>query len=92
MCYIVVYNLKGNDMEKTIKSGIEVQKRSEEGNMPIQSELLEEHKTGAKEIRYVDESYRMDDNTNFSPTAMEEDVLLDEPLVPGIGIDESDIK
>ncbi|WP_163628873.1 hypothetical protein [Paludibacter sp. 221] len=79
-------------MEKTIKSGIEVQKRSEEGNMPIQSELLEEHKTGAKEIRYVDESYRMDDNTNFSPTAMEEDVLLDEPLVPGIGIDESDIK
>ena len=35
--------------------------------------------------RVVDESYRIDDNSNYSTTAMEENKCLDEPMTPGVG-------
>ena len=36
----------------------------------------------------MDESYRMDDNSNYSTTALEENKNIDDPLIPGVGVEE----
>lgn len=41
---------------------------------------------------FVDESYRMDDNSDFSTIAIAENKCMSEPLVPGVGVDESDVE
>ncbi len=38
---------------------------------------------------FIDESYRMDDNSNYSSIALEESENIDDPLIPGIGIEET---
>lgn len=40
-------------------------------------------------IHFVDESYRMDDNSDFSSTAIAENECQSEPLSPGVGVEES---
>ncbi|GEM_PF-2597423 len=40
--------------------------------------------------RFIDESYRMDDNSNYSEIALEESDNIDDPLIPGIGTEETD--
>jgi hypothetical protein len=36
-------------------------------------------------LHFVDESYRMDDNPNYSEIALNENEIMDDPLIPGIG-------
>jgi hypothetical protein len=38
----------------------------------------------------VDESFRIDDNADYSTTAMEENKCLDDPMVPGVGVSETE--
>ena len=38
------------------------------------------------QLNEVDESFRIDDNSDYSTTAMEENKCLDDPMVPGTGV------
>lgn len=38
----------------------------------------------------VDESFRIDDNSDYSTTAMEENKCLDDSMVPGVGVSETE--
>ena len=39
------------------------------------------------QTNFVDESFRIDDNSNISQTALEESNDMGDPLIPGIGIE-----
>lgn len=47
-----------------------------------------ENKEDAFKKQFIDESYRMDDNSNLSEIAKEEGNNFDTNLIPGIGIEE----
>lgn len=40
-----------------------------------------------QETHYIDESYRMDDNSDFSEIALSESDNIDDPLIPGVGVE-----
>ena len=47
---------------------------------------------GCNMTNIVDESFRIDDNANYSTTALEENTCLNEPDVPGVGITDTDVE
>ncbi len=40
----------------------------------------------------IDESFRIDDNSDYSTTAMAENKCLDDVMVPGVGVSETEPK
>ncbi|MDR2037828.1 MAG: hypothetical protein LBQ60_07890 [Bacteroidales bacterium] len=53
--------------------------------MENQNDQVQPGKT--QEIHFVDESFRMDDNSNISELAQEESEGMNDPLVPGLGVE-----
>lgn len=67
-------NEKNKKREKSEFSG----QKSDKDKKSVNPDEIKEH--------FIDESYRMDDNSNYSKIALNESDNVDDRLIPGIGI------
>lgn len=75
--------------EKNTPEGYGDSHMNEEQSNP---EDLYPHPPKCDTTNMVDESFRIDDNSNYSTTAMIENRCIDAPMVPGVGIEKPDLK
>lgn len=59
-------------------------------NNPQEEDIYPKNKCNPSKA--VDESFRIDDNSDYSTTATAENKCLDDPMVPGVGTSEKDSK
>lgn len=95
------------DEEEYGKEAVEAfKKRYQVKNMPLLKDLLnskdldnllsndslsDNSRDNCNEVHFVDESYRMDDNNDYSTTAIAENQCISDPLTPGVGIEDTDV-
>ena len=81
---------------KTLMSEYKIKEKATDFVHPNQIQEKEEEWENTEDnntpegINFVDESYRMDDNSNYSETALSESDNADDPLIPGIGVESTD--